>query len=417
MVATAEFPKAPGTRQTRGLALARDRRIKPIAGTKWYVPSATQSSGGYVVDVAEGSCSCPDWETNGSGHKCKHAVAVEFVMRSVTTHVDGSTTETTVKVKYTQDWPIYNAAATHEKEHVGVLLSALCEGVQNPPQKTGRPRLALADLIHSAAMKIYAKTSGRNSATDMRFAHEKGLIDRTPHYNSVHALMEDARTTGLLKNLVEESALPLKALETQFAVDSTGFSSNVYARWFDHKYGREMKEHTWVKCHAMAGVTTHVITSVEVTPGHVNDCPILPQLVYSTAKNGWHVAEVSADMGYVANANLEAIESIGAIPYIPFKSNNQGMGPDAWRRAFAFFTYKKPEFLAQYHARSNVETVFSMIKAKFGGNVKAKIPVAQTNEVLLKCLVHNLARVNHCMYAFGVKPEFWVSAGQPGALQ
>ena len=43
-----------------------------------------------------------------------------------------------------------------------------------------------------------------------------------------------------------------------------------------------------------------------------------------------------------------------------------------------------------YHKRSNVETAFSMIKAKFGGVVRSKTPVAQMSEVLVKILCHNI---------------------------
>ena len=44
------------------------------------------------------------------------------------------------------------------------------------------------------------------------------------------------------------------------------------------------------------------------------------------------VAEVSADKAYVGHANFAAIEAVGAVPYIPFKSNNQGEGPAAGAR-------------------------------------------------------------------------------------
>lgn len=64
-----------------------------------------------------------------------------------------------------------------------------------------------------------------------------------------------------------------------------------------------------------------------------------------------------------------------------------------WARLFGFFQYQRPVFLAHYHKRSNVETTFSMIKAKFGGAVRSKLPVSQKNEVLLKVLLKG-------MYAF-----------------
>jgi transposase len=308
-------------------------------------------------------------------------------------------------VKYSQHWSSYNAAQTSEKAHVGELLRALCSGIVTPSQTRGRPRLPLADLAYSAAMKVYLGTSGRRASTDIRECASKGLIDAAPHYNSVHGFIERADVTELIKALVEESAAPLKAVESQFAVDSTGFATSTYARWFDHKYGRELSEQRWIKCHGMVGVKTNIITSVEVTESNANDSPQLPGLVAATAKR-FNLAEVLADKGYVGNRNLEAIEAVGAVPYIPFKSNNQGEGPAAWRRMWHLFSYQRDQFLAHYHQRSNVETTFSAVKRLFGGAVRAKLPVAQLNEVLLKCLVYNCTVLVHAMYELGIEPTF-----------
>ncbi len=407
-----------GTRKDRGLALARDKRIKPVAGSKWYVPSQTQASGGYIVDATEGVCTCPDHEeTRG---KCKHQGAVEFTMRATVTTPDGSevSVEKTVRVTYTQDWHNYNLAQTHEREHVSFLLKALCEGVQNPapksPEKGGQPRLPLSDVIYAATMKVYTGFSARRAATDIRGCAEKGLIDTPMHFNSILNVIRAPETTPLLTTLVEESAAPLTAMEHSLAIDSTGFSTCVYDRWFDHKYERKKKEHKFVKLHAACGTATHVITAVKVTGEEGADSPQLPELVAASTKR-FAPAKITADKAYLAHRNLDAIEAVGAVPYIPFKSNSQGEGPAAWRRMFGLFMYKRDEWLREYHARSNVETVFMMIKKKFGGSVRGKVHEAQVNEVLLKCLCHNLSCVTHAMYELGVEPEFWTS--ERGALQ
>lgn len=397
-------------REARGLVLAKDKRIKNI-GAMWLVPSQSGAADGYVVNVSAGTCTCPDHETRAV--KCKHIFAVEFVqretVRETVTGADGTSTtrETTreVRVKYTQPWAAYNAAQTTEKEHVGRLLRALCDGIVQPPQGRGRPRLALADVVHAAGMKTYVGMSGRRASTDVRECAEKGLIGHAPHYNAVFSYLERPELYQLLRTLVEESAAPLKVVESNFAVDATGFATSVYARWYDHRYGREVREQTWVKAHAMVGVLTNVVTSVEVTEGHVNDCPQLPGLVAATAQR-FKIAEVSADKGYVANRSLEAVEAVGAVPYIPFKSNNRGEGPEAWRRMFAVFTLERERFLARYHQRSNVEASFSAIKRLFGGSVRAKLPAAQKNDVLLKVLVYNLTCLVHAMHELGVEPTF-----------
>jgi transposase len=101
---------------------------------------------------------------------------------------------------------------------------------------------------------------------------------------------------------------------------------------------------------------------------------------------------------------------------IPFKKNakgtspNLGRGKDVWARAFHFFTHNNAEFARYYHKRSNVETTFHMIKAKFESAVRSKTYVAQVNEVLCKVLAHNLCCLVQSMYELGVTPEFWQAA-------
>jgi transposase len=230
-------------------------------------------------------------------------------------------------------------------------------------------------------------------------------MTKAPRYNTLFDCFQKPEMTALLTMLVEESAAPLASVESQFAADSTGFGTSVFRRWYDAKYGHEMKEHAWLKAHAMIGVNTNVITAIRVTDGNGADSPELPALVASTAKR-FNLAEVSADKAYLSHANLAAVEAVGAVPYVPFKLNSQGEGPAAWRRMWGLFMYRQPEFLAHYHARSNVESTFSAIKRKFGGSVRSKNPVAQINEVLCKALCFNLSCLVHAMFELGIEPSF-----------
>jgi transposase len=78
---------------------------------------------------------------------------------------------------------------------------------------------------------------------------------------------------------------------------------------------------------------------------------------------------------------------------------------------WGLFMYKQADFLAHYHARSNVESTFSAVKRKFGGAIRSKSPVAQTNEVLCKALCFNLSMLVHAMHELGVEPAFPGAAG------
>jgi transposase len=395
-------------RQQRGFALARSSRIRQIVSGTFLVPSQSQNSGGYVVDVEKGTCSCPDHELRGEILKCKHRWAVEFARHQVTAPDGTSFSVSTMRVTYSQDWPSYNQAQRTEKDGVQSLLRSLCDGVENPDLRgrPGRPRAPLSDVIFAGAMKVFTNFSGRRVESDVRACHEKGLISKVPSYNTVFDYLGSADVTPILKRLVRVSATPLATVESRFAIDGTGFGSKVYKRWFDAKYGREMKEATWVKLHAICGVNTNIVTAVEVTDATLHDSPLLPQLVRETAET-FTMAEVSADKGYLAASNLRAIEEVGAVPYVAFRSNSRPRGPDIWKKAFHMFAFHREEWLRHYHRRANVESTFSMIKRKFGPNVRAKTPTAMTNEVLLKVLVHNLSCLVHAIHELGVEPQFW----------
>lgn len=71
------------------------------------------------------------------------------------------------------------------------------------------------------------------------------------------------------------------------------------------------------------------------------------------------------------------------------------------------FNFNRLEFMAHYHKRSNIESAFSMIKAKFGGSVRSKSPVAQVNEVLLKVLCHNICVLLQSIGELGIEANFW----------
>ena len=371
------------------------------------VPSQS-GNGSYVVSVdGEPFCTCPDFEKRQE--PCKHIYAVEFIIQREE-RLDGVTIETkTMRATYRQSWSAYNAAQTHEQELFGYLLRELCDAIPQPPQGMGRPRLPLSDMVFAACTKVYSTMSGRRAMTDVRNAQANDQLDKTPSFNSILGYLKKPEMAPLLKALIERSALPLKGLESDFAADSSGFSTSVYDRWFDHKWGREKKEARWIKAHIMCGVKTNIVTAVEVTETAAHDARFFAPLVGTTAR-GFDVQEVSADKAYLSRKNLHAVEDVGGTAYIPFKSNSlpaprNGQNRDSlWESAYHFYQLHRAEFLGFYHKRSNVETTFSMIKSKFGAAVRAKTAVAQVNEVLVKILCHNIVVLIQSMFELGVMP-------------
>jgi transposase len=222
--------------------------------------------------------------------------------------------------------------------------------------------------------------------------------------------------TPYLQWLIIQSSLPLKAVETEFAVDSSGFSTCQYVRWFDEKYGKEQSEKDWVKAHICTGVKTNIVTAAEIGGAFSADHSYFAPLFNETAKR-FNVKEVSADKAYSSYANLRLVDKQGAVPYIDFKEGSTDTGGcEIWNKMYHYYSLHRAEFMAHYHKRSNVETTFSMVKAKFSGAIRSKLPAAQTNEVLLKILCHNICCLIQSTYELNVSVEFWPEQTEGRAL-
>ncbi len=112
------------------------------------------------------------------------------------------------------------------------------------------------------------------------------------------------------------------------------------------------------------------------------------------------------------------VEEVGAVPFVPFKKNSRTPAPfesSAWARMYHRLAADPETFLAHYHRRSNVESTFSAIKAKFGDGLMSKSPVGQRNELLCKVLCHNVVVVGQAALELGIVPAF--CAGSPAAQE
>jgi transposase len=401
-------------RQIRGVEIASRSQIT-YNQTFWTVPSQT-SNKAYAVTIDPPFCTCPDFKETAI--KCKHGFAVEY---HIAKESGAQLPEVTPQKRktYRQEWHEYNLAQTNEKAHFQTLLYALCQNIEEPPQVMGRPRAPFSDVVFAACMKIYGGMSGRRSQSDVRDSLQRSHLSKPVHYNTLSKYLEKEELTPLLKQLIVESSLPLKSVETDFAVDSSGFSTGLYQKWVQAKWGaggpsdvekRELSvnKKDWVKVHAMTGVRTNVVTSVEVTHAHAGDSPYFKPLVETTARN-FRLGNVSADKGYSSEANMHLVLVHGGQPYIAFRKNatatNRRSG-SVWKRLFLEYQYNQDYFMEHYHKRSNVETTFSMIKRKFGERLRSKTETAQVNEVLCKVLCHNLCVLVQSMYELGVEVDF-----------
>jgi transposase len=220
----------------------------------------------------------------------------------------------------------------------------------------------------------------------------------------------------ILTELITRSSLPMRALEGDFALDSTGCGSTRFSNWITEKYGEIKDGHDWVKVHISCGVVTNIVAAVQIGERNAHDSPFFPALLKKTAEN-FDIRHVVADKAYSSRENYKLADEMGIVPYIPFRNNSK---PDPvlvrkrtespWNRMYHLYSLHREDFLTHYHVRSNVESTFMAIKAKFGERVRSKTFLTQKNEVLCKILCHNICCVIQSMHEFGIDAEFGKAA-------
>jgi hypothetical protein len=103
----------------------------------------------------------------------------------------------------------------------------------------------------------------------------KGFILKLPCYNSISNYFENEALTPYLHKLIEESSLRLTAIESDFSVDSSGFSACRFFKWVEVKYTNPtpINKREWVKIHLMCSVKTNIVTAMEIGDRFAADSP------------------------------------------------------------------------------------------------------------------------------------------------
>ena len=423
--------------------IARGRRIAASAliietEDGWLIPSQSRPGVYYRLRMDEYGphCSCPD-----ALRTCKHIVALQFRLggdpkvKAVPALAPGLVSSTTERpfpasvssgeivipsdLPATPEQPTYwqtiNLTQTREKRLFKQLLHVLCSLVPEPERQTkGRPPVPVRDLILGEVYREYSGLSSRRCRTDIEELAEGGYISKPYCHNTGTDFLNEPETTDLLRALITESARPLQDIERVFAPDSTGFSTSNYARWHDEKYGSEKTRATYVKTHVLVGVKTRIITSAVASVEPIGDITMLPQLLEETTGAHFTVNEIVADGAYLSESLLERMHKEGIQFYVPFRANSIfHYDHSLWDRHLALFLLNQDRFTEHYHQRSQVESTFSMVKAKYGASVRGKMPTSQANNVLCKLLANNLYVLIRSIFELGLEPEF----AKLGALQ
>jgi transposase len=104
---------------------------------------------------------------------------------------------------------------------------------------------------------------------------------------------------------------------------------------------------------------------------------------------------------------VETVAKCGGEAFILPKVDTTGGVGGLFEKMFHYFQFRRDEFMAHYHRRSNIESTWSAVKRKFGDSVRSRTEAAMVNETLAKLLCFNLTCVIQEQETLGIAPVFW----------
>ena len=237
-------------------------------------------------------------------------------------------------------------------------------------------------------------------------------LKRVPHFTTLqkasHRLLRCAKFTRLLTATVQCGLGRRRRIEIAGA-DSSGFETTHASRYYVWRAKRmdfprkHMLYRRYGKLQVLIDCRRHLILGAFACRGPTPDVHQLRDLLIRCVP-GLKLTSFVADAGYDSEANhvmlREEKHIRSVIPAKHGRPSKDGKPPAGrWRRVMHCRFNR-----AVYRRRSQVETVFSMIKRNFGGTLGARSYWSQQRELLLKVLTHNIGILWRIIRAFLQSP-------------
>ena len=252
-------------------------------------------------------------------------------------------------------------------------------------RKKSKKTFTQPQLVACVLLKMYLDVSYRD-CEEWLLASERVCqvleLKEVPDHSTLNRTFQ--RLTEIrLKKLLTSVLDDLEIKESVIAGDSTGYTLSTASAYYRARSGQPFRG--WLKGSYAVGTHSQMIlvaqASRRVSP---NDAHMLEPL-----RNGAQVYARGADWLFLADAGFDckAVTERDLIP--PIRRGGRLVAPERKARADLIAQARLDGLFGQ---RWKTETVHSVIKRKFGGDICSRLKHRQNREPLIKAVVYNLHR-------------------------